>query len=120
MSRKGFTLVEALIAVAILGIILAGILPSFISYSRLNTDSEFRTSAVAVAQEVMEDLRQLRLARWPETQVVWSRNMGGRDFEVLIEHEPWEDSSNAREVQLQVTHDDRVLYEVETVYTQFN
>lgn len=122
MTQKGFTLVEALISLAILGIVLAGLVPAFTHYARLNTDSELRSSAVAVAQQVMEELRQLELSRWPDSEETWSLDMGDRNFEVLIEHDDWDDDgeSSAKEVYLQVSHNDRMLYEVETVYTQLN
>ena len=49
MNCKGFTLVEALVAISIMGIALAGIVPSFIHNMDTNTSSEQHSDAVAVA-----------------------------------------------------------------------
>ena len=57
MNQRGFTLLEGLLALAILGIALAGILPAFFGYMHVTTRNEMRTGAVAAAQRQMETLR---------------------------------------------------------------
>ena len=58
MHEEGFSLAEALVALAILGIVLLGVLPTFQVLTQLDTVSERRSNAVAAAQQVMEAIRQ--------------------------------------------------------------
>ena len=67
MNQKGFTLTESLLALAILGIAMVGILPTFLTYMDSNTLSEERTQAVGAAQRVMETLRHLEPKNLPST-----------------------------------------------------
>ena len=48
--RDGLTLIEALVAVSILAILLAAVVPAFTNALRINTRSETRSQAVAAAQ----------------------------------------------------------------------
>ena len=57
MSQRGFTMIEALVSLAILGIALAGIVPGFFLYTRTNALTEVRSGSVAAAQRVFEALR---------------------------------------------------------------
>ena len=60
----GLTIIEVLIAVAILGILLGGLIPSFVSNMRINTDSEVRSQAVQAAQTMLDALRAD--GAWPD------------------------------------------------------
>ncbi|MDZ7707507.1 MAG: type II secretion system protein [Trueperaceae bacterium] len=64
-SREGLTLVEALIAVSILTILLAAVIPAFTDALRINTRSEVRSQAVAAAQTVLDSLRAVPPSEWP-------------------------------------------------------
>ena len=67
MSRQGgFTLVETLVALVILGIALTGILPAFTSHTRVNARSQQRSGAIVAAQQVLESLRLDDPAAMPE------------------------------------------------------
>ena len=46
MRRDGFTLTESLLALAILGVALAAILPTFLTYADTNTLNEERSGAL--------------------------------------------------------------------------
>ncbi len=121
MKQEGLTLIETMMALAILLIILSGILPGFITYARLNTDSELRSDSVAIAQQVMEELRHSEFSQWPESEESWSPiSMGGRDFVVNI-HSDWApDTVGAKEVRVRISYENRVLYEVKTIFTQLH
>lgn len=112
-------------AVAMMAIILAGILPAYMRYSQINTDREFRTLAAAVAQQEMERLRRQEFSQWPgPSENVWTVSMAGRTFEVTVDHAAYTgplsgEVSGAREVELTVRHSGRIMYEVGTVYTLF-
>jgi prepilin-type N-terminal cleavage/methylation domain-containing protein len=57
-SSRGFTLIETLIAVAILMTGAAAIASLFISSIRVNVDNRDRLNATLLASEKMEELRQ--------------------------------------------------------------
>lgn len=52
--QEGFTLIEILISIALIGIIIVPILGIFLQSTRNNVDSKIKTQTVAVAQSVME------------------------------------------------------------------
>ena len=56
-NQKGFTVVEALLGVFLLGIVLTGVLPGFVAFLDSNTFSEQASDSVAAAQQMLERLR---------------------------------------------------------------
>lgn len=121
-SVEGFTLVEALVALALLGVMLTALLPSFVQNIQVNTQSELRTDAVAVAQVEMDRLRAL--GTWPAT---------GTKREVTTELATYETEltyslycrdgtcfQGARQVQVEVFHRNRSLYRATTVFTSLD
>jgi prepilin-type N-terminal cleavage/methylation domain-containing protein len=125
MNRQaGFTLLESLVAVAILGIVLSAILPTFLTYLDANTMSEERTGALAAAQETMEQLRQLDPATLPNSgssplQVV---SVGQRDFEVMTHFCTANQfcGDDRRHLLVEVSYGGRTVYSVESVFTTLN
>lgn len=57
MKSKGFTLVEVILAAAILAFALTGLLALFISCMLLNESSRNRATAIAQAQFVLEEIK---------------------------------------------------------------
>lgn len=60
-NNSGFTLVELLVAIAILAIVVAPLLHSFVTGARLNAKSKKIMDATTVAQNVMEDIKATSL-----------------------------------------------------------
>ena len=124
MNRQGFSLVEAIIAMAILSVVLAAVAPLFISYSQTNMQSQRRTEAVAVAQMEMDGLRKKPFADWPASGSVHSSpgNQANNIYNIKTSYctaeLPFCDSG-ARHIRVEVMKDGRTYYQVETVYTQF-
>jgi prepilin-type N-terminal cleavage/methylation domain-containing protein len=121
MNQKGFTLTESLLALAVLGIAMVGILPTFLTYMDSNTLSEERTQAVGAAQRVMETLRHLEPKNLPSTgsDPVEIVEMGSREFEVQ-RHFCVDDtycSSDSRQVVVEVSYGGSTIYTLETVLT---
>lgn len=56
-KKAGFTLVELLVTMAILGIIVVPILTAFISAAKANSKSKLKLEATTAAQNVMENLK---------------------------------------------------------------
>ena len=124
-SRRegGFTLVEALIGVAILAIVLAGIVPAIMSYLHVNNESDVRSGAVAAAETVLDGLRQTPVATWSPSGTVRSASGGDRTYQVTILYctpsLPY-CSGDARHVEAVVRYQGKVYYDVQTVYTKLN
>ena len=126
--REGLTLVEALIAISILAILLAGVVPAFTNALRINTGSEVRSQAVAAAQTVLESLRAQPPSAWPAYSAggdppVQQVEVGRRTFDVTVRHQEYCDAGgdcfdNAREIDLEVSFRDEIRYRVSTVYTE--
>lgn len=60
-KNGGFTLVEVLVACAILGIALVPILSSFVSVAKVNTTSRKKLTATTVGESVMESVKAFEL-----------------------------------------------------------
>lgn len=125
---EGLTLIEALVAVSILAILLAAVVPAFTNALRINTRSESRSQAVAAAQTVLESLRAQPPSAWPAYSAggdppVQQVEVGRRTFDVTVRYQEYCDASgdcfdNAREIDLEVSFRDEVRYTVSTVYTE--
>jgi len=124
MKDSGFTLIEALVALAILGIAMVSVLPAFQTYVDANKLSEEHSNALAAGQTVMEALRQVRPSTLPSsgssaTQTV---HAGDHDYEVVAHYcrETAYCSSTSRHIVLEVSFAGETIYELETVYTRLN
>jgi type II secretory pathway pseudopilin PulG len=124
-KNTGLTIIEALIAIVILGIALATIIPSLTAYTKVNTDSEKKGETVAVVQHVMDNLRQKQFTDWPTNGSSYDIASGGRTYKAKIS---WcakgptncYTSDSARHVKVEVIYNEKTIYTVETVYTTFN
>jgi prepilin-type N-terminal cleavage/methylation domain-containing protein len=117
----GFSLVEALVAIAIIGILLAAVVPAFVSNLRINTDNEIRTGAVAASQTVLDRLRVRPKGEWPESGGSLSVSSHGRSFDVLVTYEPFCQGvtcySGAEMIEVEVSYGSRSRYTVSSVFT---
>ena len=122
MNERGFTLLEGLLALAILGIALAGILPAFFGYMNVNTRNEMRTGAVAAAQEQMETLRFGDPSTMPTSGVSGPTyvNVDDREYEVISRYCIRSEfcTTNSRHVLVEVEFDGNVVYQTESVFTK--
>jgi general secretion pathway protein I len=124
VSERGFTLLEALIAMAILGIALAGLVPSFQAFMDANSLSEERSNAVAAAQEVMEGLRRADPASLPTsgTSAAQVVTVGAHEYEIFASYcieSSW-CSTAARHVIVEVHFGGQRVYTVESVFTRLH
>jgi len=122
MDSRGFTLIESLLAIAILGIALAGIMPAFLTFLDANTLSEERSDAVAAAQFVMERMRQQNPGTMPTTgaSALELIAVGEREFEVQGFYctDNAYCNTDSRHVVLEVNYGGQSVYSLETVFTK--
>ena len=124
MNQRGFSIIEALIALAILSTVIASVIPIFISFSQANLQSQRRTEAIALSQIAVDGLRREPFTMWPESGTVHSQASDtGTEYNVktsfCTNELPFCDSG-ARHTRVEVMKDGKTYYQVETVYTQFD
>lgn len=124
----GFSLIEALVALAILGILLAFVIPSFAGFLHSNTNNEIRNQATIVAQQQMDFWRRqakgstgstLPMSGSTTPQTV---TQGGRSYSVttLFCPDASQCSSDKRQFRVEVRLGGRLVYSLEAVYVIFN
>jgi type II secretory pathway pseudopilin PulG len=121
-SERGSSLVEGLVAMLLLGIVLTGIIPSFLSFLDANSRNELRTGAAQAAQIELETLRKVQASTLPSSgsSSPSTVEVGDRAFNVVTHYcraAQWCDSVS-RHLRLEVSYDGDLLYSTETVYTE--
>jgi general secretion pathway protein I len=130
LSARGFTLVEALVAMALLGIAAAAILPAFMVQYDANSRAEIRGGAITAAQQVLEDLRLQDPHTMPDPlgsgdppdqprQVA----VGDQTYDVVARYCERAEfcppaAPGSRHITVEVSFQGRIVYVVETIYTQ--
>jgi type II secretory pathway pseudopilin PulG len=116
------TLVEALIAVAILGIAVTAVMPAFMSLMDVNTRDEERSGALAATQHVLEELRHDDPATMPDSgadplQLIV---IDGREYEVLVRYCTTAAycGDDSRHLLVEVSYGGREIAAVESVFTR--
>ena len=122
MKSRGFTLLEVLVALSILGIVSAGLVPNFIRQLKFNTQSEVRAEAIEAAVRVLDLLRLADPTGLPSSgssdQAIVS--IGDRDFGVTTAYCPETTycTSNTRHLRVLVAYKNDQVYTVDTVFTK--
>jgi len=83
-NKKGFTLVEILVAVSILGIIVGPLLISLFSNNNVIEQARKETEATYVAKKVMEETLADYYSSISGTQVDTTVNIGGVDYPTYV------------------------------------
>lgn len=122
MNARGFTLLEALVAMGLLAIMLVGVVPVFFNLLAVNTRNEQRSGAVAAAQQVLEELRERDPATLPETGTVGPQviPVDTRAYEVTSWYclAPEYCGDSSRHVLIEVNYGGRTFFSAESVLTQ--
>ncbi len=122
MSERGFSLVETLVAVALLAFLSTGILTAFSSQAASSGRNERRLAATAAAEQVLEFYRMDDPELMPTSgsvgPVVVAANT--QEFEVftLFCTRPTFCTDTARQLVVEVYSGPTKVYDVETVFTQ--
>ena len=122
MSERGFSLVEAVVAIAILGTVVIGILPAFTVQFSSNTRNEVRSGAVAVTQIVIEDHRMDDPTTMPTggSDAPVFHSIGNRDYEAITHYCLRNEycDTYSRHLLVEVFLDNRKVYDVETIFVK--
>lgn len=123
-GQRGMSLVEALVALAILGITLTSILPAFTNQTQVNRRCQERSAAVVAAQQAMESLRFEDPQTMPDEGAMAPQlvTVGEMQFEVVtrfcVNAEMCD--ADSRHLTVEVLSNGQKIYEVQTVYTQLD
>ncbi len=121
--RSGFTLVETLMAITLLGIILAAVVPALLSNTALNRDSDYRTKGYQAVKRVIDEYRTVDLSD-SSISVDNTRdiNISGTSFKVSTDFcsVPAYCVSNAKQFVVTAKIGQKVYATVETVFTTVN
>ena len=123
MRRDGLSLLEVLVALAVLTIGLVAVVPSFTSFLRVNTGSEVMTDAANVAQTFFEGYRLVDPTTMPTSGTKTSTvTYQGRTFQVVTAYcvQASYCGSGSRDIQVTVNYENSQVFRAETVYTQVN
>ena len=122
MSARGFSLLEVLLALGLLGVVLVVVIPAFFAFLEANSQNEVRSGAMATAQQVMEALREEDPAALPSSGAspIQLVNVGGREYDAVTRYcvEAAYCDSTTRHLLVEVSFGGNVIYTVESIFTQ--
>ena len=82
-QQKGFTLVEILVSLVIVGIVTAGMSPVFAAMIQQNNKAELKSGAIEATQRQIDEFRLLDPATLPSSGYTTANiTIGGRAFAV--------------------------------------
>lgn len=123
-ENSGFTLIEVLVAIAIMGVALSAATSAILTYMRANYSGELIFEGAQAAQSVIDFLRYEEVESLPASgtdpvRTISINNL--RDYDVYVTYcaDPTYCTSNSvRQLVLRVEHDGTKVYETETIFTQ--
>jgi prepilin-type N-terminal cleavage/methylation domain-containing protein len=120
-SQAAFSMIEAMVSIAIFGIGSLGIAHAFIYHMSFNTTSERRGAAIAAAQVVLDQLRVSDPASLPNTgSATQNLTVGRRTFVATTSYCSPNTycTSTARYVKVEIRENGQLYYTVSTVFAQ--
>lgn len=121
-NQRGATFVEVLISLFFLAILLASVVPGFLTFTDHNTRNERRTGAVQAARTVMEDHRLTTPSTMPTVGMTGplAVTVGNRSYDVWTRYCVVNTlcDSNSRHLVVEVDQNGEQLYSAETVFTE--
>ncbi|MCB0338858.1 MAG: type II secretion system protein [Bdellovibrionales bacterium] len=121
--ESGFTLIETIVALGIVGVVLVASTSAFIYHLRSNHEAELRYEGAQAAQTVIDDIRYIDIDTLPASGTDDPRHItmnGTRTYDVYVTYcsDPtYCTSEDVRQLHLLVEHDGEKLYETETIFT---
>ena len=121
MKQQGFTLVEVLVALSIVGLITAFLSPVFIAQSKYNTTSELKSLAINATDRQVDLMRLTDPATMQSSGSTTSTvTAGGKNFSVKIDYCVTSSycSSVTRHLKFTTSYRGIPYHATETVFTQ--
>jgi type II secretory pathway pseudopilin PulG len=124
VSSRGFSLVEALVALFLLGMTAVAVMPAFLTQADANTRNEQRSDAVGLAQQRLEALRFTDVDLMPtggtdaSTTTIGSRAYELRTIYCTQAQYCPPASPGSRHLLVEVWLDGAKVYDVATIYTE--
>lgn len=121
----GFTLMEALVALTIVGIAIAVTTATLITNLKSNRHAEVIFEGAQAAQTVIDDIRYLEVEYLPTTGTFGPREVTAnsrRIFEVFTTYcsdAQYCATSTVRQIAFRVAYQGKTVYETQTVFTKF-
>lgn len=119
----GFTILEVVVAMGMLGVVLVSTGNAFVSISGHNSAMELRSAAINAAQMTLDDLRQQSPTSLPDSGSATpvAVTVENKDFTILVHfcrNAAFCTSASTRHIVVEVEHKAKEVFSVETVYTQ--
>jgi len=122
VSQRGFSYVELLLAVALVGTVVMGVVPAFMTCKDANTRNAIRSGAAAVALQAMEAQRRQDPSALPGSGSSPLRVVreGERDYEYVVHYcaEPAWCDFDTRHLMVEVSFGTQTVLVVESVFTK--
>jgi type II secretory pathway pseudopilin PulG len=134
--QQGLTLVEVIIATIFFGVAVAVVMPGFMNFQTTTISNEGKLGAVAISQQILDQLRRVDPSTLPSAGTSTSMPSGtsttdmnylGKQYSAVITYcpspapnsPPSPCDANTRQIQVQVSLYGKPIYTVETLFTKF-
>ena len=119
-QQGGFTLVEVLVALCIVGVLVGIIGSAFVNNLRHNFETELRYESIQAAQKVLDALRFEDVTTF-SSPIHQQVTINSRVYDVNVSfctNAAYCLSSDIKQIYATVKFDERTIYETETVYSK--
>ncbi|NDC38890.1 MAG: type II secretion system protein [Proteobacteria bacterium] len=120
-AEQGFSIMEVLVSLALVGIVSATVSPVFVAQSKFNSTSELKALAIDATDKRIDALRLIDPATLPSTgSTVTTVTVGGKAFDIQTSYcvnSSW-CSAVTRHLKFTAAYGGKVYYSSETVFTQ--
>jgi len=120
--RRGFTLLEVMVAMAIFALVAGAMLPAFLTHLKFNVAAEERNGAMAATRQILEELRLEDPESLPSSGSSGPQDIaaGERSYQVTLYYcrKPLLCSTRSRHLEVEASYRGQILYDVETVFTR--
>jgi prepilin-type N-terminal cleavage/methylation domain-containing protein len=82
IKSKGFTLTESLVSMMILSITLTVMFPAFMIFAMENADKRNMSDAIALSNNVLDNLRRSRITTVPLGNTVTTKEYSGKSYRI--------------------------------------
>ena len=123
-TNSGFTLLEVMVSLVVFSAMITGIVGVFGAHTRINNGNEIRLGALAVTQQVLDDLRQQENTEdFPNSgsDPVSNITVDKRTYQATTSYcvnSTYCDSISKRHITVEVAYKGHTVSTVQTVFTR--